>query len=58
MQGRQKLERSPETRKCTERLQIELKHLTVKTTLYTLNTYPRGPNVGPFRSTTSSFRDT
>ncbi len=47
-----------ENRKCTERPQIELEHLTVKSTLYTLNTYPRAPNVGPFRSTISHFRDT
>ena len=38
--------------------QIELGHSTVKCSLYTLNTYPRGPNFGPSRSTISSFRDT
>ena len=38
--------------------QTELEHLTVKTTLYTLNTYPWGPNFSPFHSTTSSFQDT
>ncbi len=38
--------------------QTELEHLTVKSTPYTLNTYPSGPNFGPFRSTTSCFRDT
>ena len=26
--------------------------------LYTLNTYPRGPNYTPFRSTTRGFQDT
>ena len=35
--------------------QIELEDLTVKSTLYTLNTYPRGPNFGPFRSIISRF---
>ncbi len=43
-------------RKCTERPQIEL-HLTVKSTLYTLYTYPWGPNFAPFRSTISRFWD-
>ncbi len=47
-----------ENRKCTEWPQTELKHLTVKITLHTLNTYPRGSNFGPFRSTVSRFRDT
>ena len=37
---------------------LNLKHLTVKSTLYTLNTYPRGPNFDPFRSMVSRFRDT
>ncbi len=46
-----------EYRKCTEWPQTELQHLTVKSTLYTLNTYPRGPNFAPFRSTTSGFQD-
>ncbi len=44
--------------KCTEWPQTELSHLTVKSTLYTLNTYPYGPNFRPFRSTTSRFWDT
>ena len=40
-------------------LNTELEHLTVESTLYTLNTiYPRGPNFGLFRSMTSRFRDT
>ena len=47
-----------ENRKCTEWPQTELDHITAKRRLYTLNTYPRGPNFGPFRSTTSRFRAT
>ena len=50
--------RSPENRKWTEWPKTELEHLTVKSTLYTFNTYPCGPNFGPFRSTISRFRDT
>ena len=42
--------------KCTEWPQTE--HFTVKTTLYTLNTYPWARNFGPFRSTISHFRGT
>ncbi len=42
---------------CTEWPQTELEDLTVKSTLYTLSTYPWGPNCGPFRSTISCFRD-
>ncbi len=34
----------------------ELEHITNKTTLYTLNTFSRGSNCGPFRST-RRFRD-
>ena len=45
-------------RKCTEWPQTELEDLTGKSIIYTLHTYPRGPNFGPFRSTTSCFRDT
>ena len=41
----------------TKYLPLWLK-LTVKSPLYTLNTYPRGPNYGLFRSTTSRIRDT
>ncbi len=47
-----------ENRKCTEWPQTELEHLTVNSTLYTLSTYPWGPNVGPFRLTKSCFQDT
>ena len=47
-----------EKRKCTEWPQTELEHLTVKSTLYTLNTYLWGSNFGPIRSTISLFRDT
>ena len=37
----------------------ELEHLkVVKSDLHTLNTYPLGPNFGPFRSMTNRFRDT
>ena len=35
----------------------DFEHLEVKNTLYTPNTYPRGPNLGPFRSATSGFQD-
>ncbi len=45
-------------RKCIEWPQNDLNHLTVKSTLYTLNTHPRGPNFAPFRSRTSHFRST
>ncbi len=44
--------------KCTEWLQNYLKHLSVKSTLRTLNTHPRGPNFTPLRSTISHFHDT
>ncbi len=47
-----------ENRKWTEWPQTELEHLTVKSTLHMLSTYPWGPNVGPFRSTISCFQDT
>ncbi len=47
-----------ENQKCTECFQTELEHLTVKSTLYALNTYHRDPNFGPFCSTTSRSRDT
>ena len=38
--------------------QTEFEHLTVKSTLYILNTYPWGPNFRPFRSTISRCWDT
>ncbi len=44
--------------KCTEWPQTELEYLTVKKLLYTWNTYPWGPNFGPFHSTTIDFQDT
>ena len=44
--------------KCTQWPQTELEHLTVKSTLYTLNIYLWGPNFHPFCSTISCFRDT
>ncbi len=47
-----------ENRKCTKLPQSDLKHLTVKSTQYTFNTDPRGPNFTQFRSTNSRFRDT
>ncbi len=37
---------------------VHTEHFAVKSTLYTLNTYPEGPNFGLFRSTTSVFQDT
>ena len=37
---------------------LNFEHLTVKSNLYTLNTYPWDPNFGPFRSTINHFRDT
>ena len=46
-----------ENRKCTEWPQTELEHLTVKSTLHTLNTYPWGPKFGPFHSKTNGFQD-
>ncbi len=36
-------------------LQIDFKLLTVQNTLYAPSTYPRGPNFGPFHSTTNFF---
>ena len=45
-------------RKCTGWQQTEPEHLTVTSTLYTLNKYPWAPNVDPFCSTISRFRDT
>ena len=45
-------------RKCTEWSQTGFNILAVKSTSYTLSAHPRGPNFGPFRSTTSRFRDT
>ena len=50
--------KAAENQKCTEWPQTELGHLTIKTTLYTLHTYPWGPNFGPFHRTTSHFPDT
>ncbi len=44
-------------RKYTERPQTELELLTVKSTLYTPNTYLSGPNFSPFRCTTSGSQD-
>ncbi len=46
-----------ENRQCTEWPLAELEHLTVKSTLYSLNTYPWDPNFGPFHCTISHFRD-
>ncbi len=47
-----------ENRKCTEWPQIDLNPLTVKGTLYVLNTHPRGLNLNPLRSTARHFRHT
>ena len=44
-----------ENRKCAEWPQNDLKHLSVKSTLCTLNTDPRSPNFTAFRSTTTVF---
>ena len=41
-------------RKCTELPQTELGHLTVKSSLYTINTYIRSPDFHPFCSTTNT----
>ena len=38
--------------------QTDFEHLTVKSTLYTLKTYPRGPNLSPFCITTRGSQDT
>ncbi len=38
--------------------QNDLNQLTVRSTLYTLNTHPRSPNFAPCRSTTNPFWDT
>ena len=46
-----------ENRKCTEWLQNDFKHLTVKSTLHTLNTHNWDPNFTPFRSTVARFPD-
>ncbi len=43
----------------TPKLNFEQSLVTVKNTLYTLNTYPWGvPNFGPFRHMTCRFQDT
>ncbi len=47
-----------DNRKCTKWPQNELEYLTVKSTLFTLNTYFRDPNFCPFHFTTSCFEDT
>ncbi len=44
-------------RKCTEWPQNDLNHIPDKSYLYTLNTYPRGPNFTPFCSTVARFPD-
>ncbi len=43
---------------CTESPQTEFEHLTVKSTLYSLNTYSTGLQFGPFCCTSSCFRET
>ncbi len=47
-----------EISKCTEWPQIGFGMLRTKSTSYTLNNKSRGPNLGPFCCTTSSFWDT
>ena len=37
---------------------LNFEHLTIKSTLYTHNTYSCGPNFNPFCSTISDFQDT
>ncbi len=44
--------------KCIKWPKTEREDLTFNITLYTLNTYHWGPNVCPYRSTISRFRDT
>ena len=46
-----------ENRKRIEWPQTDLEDSTVKSTLYVPNTYPGGPNFGPFRSKISRFRN-
>ena len=48
-----KIQSTGENRKCTHWPQNHLKHLTVESTLYILNTHPWGPNFTPFCSTNS-----
>ena len=45
-----------DNRKCTKWPQNDLEHLTVKNTLYTLNTCPQGSNFCSFHSTTSCYK--
>ncbi len=45
-----------ENQKFDEGPQSDLEPLTVKSTLYTLSTCPRGPNFGPFHCMTSCLR--
>ncbi len=54
----QKYTRSSRTGNTPNDPKPNLNTLTVKSTLYTQNTYPRGTNFGPFCSTISHFRDT
>ncbi len=44
--------------KYTEWCQSDVKHVNVKSTLYTLRHYPRGSNFEPFGFTTRPFLDT
>ncbi len=44
--------------KCSEWPQTDFEILTVKSTSYSVRNYTRNPNLGPFCSTTSRFRDT
>ncbi len=43
------------SQKCIECPQSDFEPLTVKSTMYTLSTYPQGPNFGAFPSTASLF---
>ena len=44
--------------KCTTWPQIDFEHLVVKSARYTVNTYARGPNCGPFPSMASQLGGT
>ncbi len=48
----------PENQNYTAWPQTKLKHLTIKSSFYTLYTYPRCPNFGQFCSTTRCFQGT
>ncbi len=47
-----------ENRKCTEWSYNDIDHLMFNSIQYALNSYPRGPNLCQFHSTTNHFLDT